>query len=339
MLGVLAACQLLAATWPALAHATSQFSSLRPVIPSWPAPVCKGEHHRKHANTSITGTRHFRDLVNESQIEIVVSRLEDNVTWVTQLNATTTIYNDLDSTTFPLSERQAADLKAVRGNTRINVRPIPNMGDEAQAYLRYIVDRYDNLPDIVVFLNGRRYDPDNHKKDMLKTLACMRFPKEFRFHNINDEKHPECFGIGLPSMPGHVGVTTEEHIEKLQNIPPSLKAEFGLVDDLPIWCTHCCGQFVVDKRAILDHPKDFYKDLLAASITGDEDFKYAMEYMWLAILDPNQGRRSISTHLTMVTLRWCSQHVMSLALVGLLLVVIVVVASRRQLPQKCLLRS
>lgn len=46
-----------------------------------------------------------------------------------------------------------------------------NQGSEAGVYLRYIVDHYDNFPDVAVFIHGR---PEDHHKNWLNATYCVK---------------------------------------------------------------------------------------------------------------------------------------------------------------------
>lgn len=47
-----------------------------------------------------------------------------------------------------------------------------NQGSEAGVYLRYIVDHYDNFPDVAVFIHGY---PEEHQRDWLNITYCVRY--------------------------------------------------------------------------------------------------------------------------------------------------------------------
>ena len=46
-----------------------------------------------------------------------------------------------------------------------------NQGSEAGVYLRYIVDHYENFPDVAVFIHGR---PEDHHKNWLNATYCVK---------------------------------------------------------------------------------------------------------------------------------------------------------------------
>lgn len=247
----------------------------------------------------------FHSLAQNKSIEIVVSTYDEDIAWLSQLHVATIVYNHVGGSrdhgaSHRLGEHEAA-LRTLTTDSNIVVANISNGGDESHAYLRYMVDRYDDLPTAIVFIHGHRTSW-HQQADILTTLESMKFPKDFRYRNLNNEQEPQCFAIDLPSVPGSHGINKRDHIARLRKFWPRLESEYGALEAFPIWCTYCCGQFVVSKEAIRAHPRRFYMNLLEAAVDGDEDFKYGMEYLWLTLLDPGTGRRTITTHLMTLVL-------------------------------------
>jgi hypothetical protein len=57
---------------------------------------------------------------------------------------------------------------------------IRNRGTEGAVYLRYIVDHYDDFPDVAIFLHGR---PDDHQPNWLELVGCLKTTASYM--NIN----------------------------------------------------------------------------------------------------------------------------------------------------------
>lgn len=56
-----------------------------------------------------------------------------------------------------------------------------NRGTEAGVYLKYIVDHYDNFPNVAVFVHS---DPEKHAKGWLDKIQCLR--PHATYFNFND---------------------------------------------------------------------------------------------------------------------------------------------------------
>ena len=57
----------------------------------------------------------------------------------------------------------------------------PDYGAEASGYIRYIVENYENLPDITVFVHG---NPFGHNEDILNWINCIN-PNFHGYFSIN----------------------------------------------------------------------------------------------------------------------------------------------------------
>jgi hypothetical protein len=55
-----------------------------------------------------------------------------------------------------------------------------NRGTEAGVYLRYIVDHYDNLPDVMIFIHAH---PEDHSPNWLQLIRCIN--PNATYMNIN----------------------------------------------------------------------------------------------------------------------------------------------------------
>ena len=108
---------------------------------------------------------------------------------------------------------------------------IPNVGLEVSAYLKYIIERYDTLPDHVAFIHG--HETAWHQQggrpmlDMIKTANIEKYdyvPLNNSWRCVNSEK---------------------QMADQLEFI----KANKFTVD--PHFITCCGGQFIVSKKAIL----------------------------------------------------------------------------------------
>jgi len=72
--------------------------------------------------------------------KIVVARCYENVDWLIYDSDNTIIYNKGDKLDLP------------------NEVHLENVGREADTYLNYIIDNYYNLPDVVIFTQGKIFD-------------------------------------------------------------------------------------------------------------------------------------------------------------------------------------
>jgi hypothetical protein len=150
--------------------------------------------------------------MKEEKCVVVISRYNEDVSWLNQLKIPYILYNKgekLDDFTY--SE-------------------IPNQGRETETFLRFITEHYHNLPQRVVFVQG---DPFYHYKRLLKFLEK---PNKNDICFLSDF-NPICDAIGRP-----------HHFEELplKEILKELK-----IDDLHDTFHFCAGaQYLIPRKYI-----------------------------------------------------------------------------------------
>ena len=153
--------------------------------------------------------------------------------------------------------------KCFEGNLKIyNKGPdgdITNVGREGETFLRYIIEHYDNLPEVVVFLQG---DPFGHMPpDVNKNTICDKI-KSKRFDNPNWKIEP-CFGIWLQEQIfQNIGLLCYEYY----------KYFFGKEYDGTINYIAGC-QYYIRRNAILQNPKELYEKLQRMLVKGSEKYE------------------------------------------------------------------
>ena len=180
--------------------------------------------------------------MDKSNVEIVVSRYNEDIKWTERYKQFVTIYN--------------------KGNDLIdNAISLINVGREAHTYLHHIVHNYDNLADYTCFLQG---DPIPHIHHSRSTEILDNIIKNFdtfpSFFWIS-----EAIGKTRPTVP---------------NMLLAYKRIFGR--NIPHEIVFGQGaQFAVSKDLIKSRPCSFYKNILDIFIKESiKDYDYFMEFFW-----------------------------------------------------------
>ena len=139
---------------------------------------------------------------------------------------------------------------------------IPNIGLEATAFLYYIIERYDTLPDHVAFIHGHENAGhqlgDRSLLDMIRTATINKYS----FIPLNN--------LWRFCFKGQFNHVCKEMYEWMGIIVP----------DIFIACSG--AQFIVAKHLILRNTKQFYMDLYKKIKTRDDAL--IMEYSWHFLL-------------------------------------------------------
>lgn len=167
-------------------------------------------------------------------IKIVVSRFNENITWVKNFNQNNVIiYN-----------KGQNDI-----NLDYNIIKLQNVGREGHTYYKFISDNYDNLPDFVIFLQGFPFD---HSPNIINVINDIL--------NNNDELDDFTYlstcmvnftfekGCGYLSIQ-HLNDTYEKIFNKKNT-------------SNQIYTFGTGAQFMVSKKAILQKPKEFYEGIV-----------------------------------------------------------------------------
>lgn len=168
-------------------------------------------------------------------------------------------------------------------------------GRESPAYLSYLVDFYDHLPEYSLFVHAW---PEQWHNDLfgdltIDTLRVLRFDSvdAHGYVNLRCEHNPGCPAGVWPLTP------SQADIEK-----GDIRAHFALAYEQMFNVTHeqvpgelgnvCCGQFAVTRERIQARPKEDYERILEWAATTDltDDFGvgWVLEKIWHVIfgMDP-----------------------------------------------------
>jgi len=156
---------------------------------------------------------------------------------------------------------------------------LPNLGRESNTYLKYIVDSYDNLPDIVVFTQG--------KDDHLSTVNIKHFLKKM-------EAFPAQRVDGKITIFNKSGLqlSKEHRIPRYGGIT-LIPAEYDFYTwftayirkEIPNYFYVFWGAcFLVRKEAIRSKPLQFYFELYQQTMVGEAiELGHFFERSWYYI--------------------------------------------------------
>ncbi|KAF2102236.1 hypothetical protein NA57DRAFT_54157 [Rhizodiscina lignyota] len=215
------------------------------------------------SNVSIPDFKHTRTLV-------VGARARNEVAWVVdELPGLETVIYSIDNEDAPFH--------------------IPkNKGHEAMVYLTYIIDHYDNLPDVVLFFHPHRFSWHNNlllNLDSAQMIHRLSSDRVMRHGYMNARCHPD------PGCPIRLHIDREEQDIEIRNKPkernfkPSIWHDlFGADTPVPEELSQsCCAQFAASRDAIHRHPIEQYmkwRDWLLDTPLDDHAAAHIFEYTW-----------------------------------------------------------
>lgn len=208
-------------------------------------------------------------------VQVIIARYREDVSWAESLGYDCVVYDK-------------------SGNNASDARPLPNIGREAHTYFTHIVNEYDRLADMNVFLQG---DPFDHLDDQgrgtvttlrtqledvvdrmipFKGLAWFKL-KSDRLGNPHDLRKPENEGrwAGWGK-----DIPLGELFEKLFHAP----MPENIISRAPT------GNFCVTGERIRTRPKAFYEYCLKVILDDPLDENntgHAFERLWQHIFNGN----------------------------------------------------
>lgn len=193
---------------------------------------------------------------NYNSTDIIIARYKEDIEWIDKLNKFKNIY---------LYEKE---------NPNKEPYNIPkNKGGEASAYIKYIIDNYDNLPNHIVLLHCHEFSW-HHKGSIIDVIDNL-INTDIEFMNINDSTVCDNMGSYQDWVNGDLGYY-------YQNLIKPAVGDHTLYDNFTEKQPGC-AQFIIHKDRILYHSIDFYKDIYNWILDTKVDFYnhgYYLEWTW-----------------------------------------------------------
>jgi hypothetical protein len=163
------------------------------------------------------------------------------------------------------------------------LHPPKNKGHEVMIYLTYIIDHYDKLPEVAVFMHSHQFAWHNDglfagdAAQLLRRLNLNRVIRE-GYMNIR------CgFGPGCPAWM-HPGAVEEDESKQEEIMLARAWGELFPDQQIPsVLSQPCCAQFALSRERIRSIPRArfvFYRDWLLSTDLSDYITGRIWEYLW-----------------------------------------------------------
>jgi hypothetical protein len=196
---------------------------------------------------------------------LVVSQWNNDVSWIPKYSDKYVIYDK--SNTLPESA---------------NVLKVPNVGHNLFDIFHYIYNNYEDLPEIVAFLEGHPFDHCNEEK--LGRLLQNKFFTALESYETAPEYHAhiKCSDGGFMEINNSWYVMSHQnrHLSILQTYNEMLDYVFTNATK-PQWVRFAPGgMYLVERDRLLHYPKEWwYKLMMIVSIDSNQAEAYIFERM------------------------------------------------------------
>ncbi len=182
-----------------------------------------------------------------ASILAVVSRAAEEVEWARNLPVPYTIV-------------QKAGNHTLRRHHPVHSRLVSNTAFESTSYLTYIVDEYDRLPELLIFLHA--HDRSWHQEGKITDHLCA----QLRAFVVGHATHASLNVYALDSFNTHPNVLRTRMIVESGLWDAVLAPTFGEAAALTAFQAArrpmCCAQFIATRGAVQRLPREFYSRFL-----------------------------------------------------------------------------
>ena len=222
------------------------------------------------------------ETFKSSDIEIVVSRYNESLDWIkdnpfNEYNMV--VYNKGPNDNF---EKTQNIMKTV---------PLENVGRCDHTYLYHIVNNYDNLAEITVFLPGscnmqNKKDKATRLLENIEKSKTAIFISDTTHENVKTDLYDFTLDEWASSDESNKSINAESSLDKSKIRPFGKWYESNFGDSVVKHVTYL-GIYSVSKHDILQHPLEHYKNLMIQLETSSNpEVGHYMERSWAAVFHP-----------------------------------------------------
>jgi hypothetical protein len=202
---------------------------------------------------------------NYTSVLVIAKTKEENIDW--------------------MDERLPDQVKAVyvADDPKAPLHPPKNKGHEVMVYLTWIIDNYDNLPDVAMFMHAHQltwHNDDilgNDAAQLVQRLSRQRVWRE-GYVNLKCSHYPGC-----PDWM-HPGETEKNDNKPEEVLIAKSWSELFPLDEVPsVLAQPCCSQFALSRERIQAKPYSQYiwlRDWLFNTRLPDSLSGRIFEYVW-----------------------------------------------------------
>ncbi|KAL8921310.1 MAG: hypothetical protein Q9208_005783 [Pyrenodesmia sp. 3 TL-2023] len=212
---------------------------------------------------------------NHSRVMVIPSMQDDDIKWIAR-------------------ELPALDVSIYIADNPLALRhPPKNKGHEVMIYLSYLIENYNHLPDIMLFMHSHRWTHHNNHllgfdaSQMIRALSDTHVIRE-GYVNMRCHWSPGCPEWLRPTTgQDTLGKQEETVLERCWR-------ELFPFDPLPSFLAQpCCAQFALSKARVLSIPRSryvFYRDWILRTPLSDYISGRIWEYSWQYLFTKDSAR-------------------------------------------------
>jgi hypothetical protein len=215
----------------------------------------------------------FQDAPS-SMMDVVVARYEEDISWIKNipenLYRRILIYNKGGEAEFDLPKS--------------NVKTLPNLGRESHTYLHHVIENYDSLADITLFLPGSAWTRGDKRERVERIVEYLKTNKTSIIIGHKDDKMiNDTYNFSIDTWT----VTNAENRSKNpdSSLTPSVDRPLRnwfekRFDGISMNCVSFTGIIAVSRDDIRKRPKEFYEELYKEHSHTNPEVVHYSERVW-----------------------------------------------------------
>jgi hypothetical protein len=246
---------------------------------------------KEDTTSSSTAPQQTSTLTQSAAVAIPIPSLPDRVVVMAKLPTDDTrwVHTDLQdwqSAIYDIDTKTPHNISDLDPLTNSTLRTLRNKGMEANAYLAYIVQNYNNLPSTIAFIHPHKdgypiaWHTDNNEHSNVVSLQTLNINliQSNGYANLRCVHNPGCPNEVMPFRN-----PPEDHRTIEAAMPGAWQDLFNNTDVPQVLATPCCAQFAVSSKQVQKRPLDVYRKYytwLMETPLKDETSGRVFEYLW-----------------------------------------------------------
>ena len=229
-------------------------------------------------------------LENKTNLQIVIARYNEDLEWLKEPpfnQYPVIVYN------------KGPNENYYHAPNIIQNNKLPNIGRDAHTILYHIIEKYDNLADVTVFLPGSAQMLNKFERSKIYVNKCAEYNNSVILFSKNFEFCPNSVHNDLYDFQIDEYVSTDEK-NKILNpenklLPAEIrpfgkwhKTRFPNANDVHFISYNCI--IGLSKKHILQKPKSYYQNLITELSThSSPEVVHYYERAWFSVFHPMSG--------------------------------------------------
>lgn len=207
-------------------------------------------------------------------VDLVVARYEEDISWIKR------IPENMYSRLFIYNKGSDIEFNF----TKIIFNSLPNYGRESHTYLKHVIDNYDNLGDITLFIPGSALHREDKRKRLMRIIDHLKNNRESIIIGYKDKNLINAtynFSIDSYTVTNEVNrkKNPESKLHPAEDRP--LRKWFDKrFSGEAITCVSFTGIFAASRDDIHKRPIEFYKSLLDEHSHSNPEVVHYSERLW-----------------------------------------------------------